>query len=54
MQLELNDDEAAALRRLLDGSLRELSGEISDTDNASFRKGLMEYRDALRAIQTRL
>lgn len=54
MQLELNDEEAAALRQLLDGSLRDLSGEIADTDNATYRKGLSQYRDALRAIASRL
>lgn len=54
MQLELNDEELEALRQLLEGSLRELSGEIADTDNVTYRKGLSTYRDTLRSIQSKL
>jgi hypothetical protein len=54
MQLELNDEEAAALRRLLDGSLRDLKGEIHDTDNVTFRKELSAYQATLQTICTRL
>ncbi len=54
MQLELSDEETEALRQLLDGSLRELTSEIADTDNATYRKGLSQYRETLRAIQSRL
>lgn len=54
MQLELNDDEAFALRQLLEGSLGELSAEIADTDNPRFGRDLRAHRDALRAILLRL
>jgi hypothetical protein len=54
MQLELNEDERDALQHLLDGSLRELKGEIHDTDNVSFRRDLARYRDHLESISVRL
>ncbi len=54
MQLELNDEEVEALRQLLDGSLRELKGEIHDTDNVSFRNELTSYQHALQSISARL
>jgi hypothetical protein len=54
MQLELNDEEFAALRRVLDASLRELKGEIHDTDNVSFRKELSSHQATLQAICARL
>lgn len=54
MQLELNDNESEALRRALLEILGELSSEIADTDNATYRKGLSEYRETLRSIQSRL
>jgi hypothetical protein len=54
MQLELSDDEAEALRRALLEILGELSSEIADTDNATYRKGLSAYRETLRSIQSRL
>jgi len=54
MQLELNEEEAAALRQLLDRSMVDLKGEIHDTDNVSYRKGLAHDRETLEAIRTRL
>lgn len=54
MQLELNDEEAAALRRLFEDALKELSGEIADTDNPTYRQGLISYRDAVRSVQSKL
>jgi len=54
MHLELSDEECDALRRALDGTIADLSSEIADTDNATFRKGLASYRDTLRSITTRL
>jgi len=54
MQLELNDEEVAALRRALDSAFKELTSEIADTDNASYRQGLATYRDSLRTIAERL
>ena len=54
MQLALTDEEADALRQLLERSLAELKGEIHDTDNVSFRRGLERDRATLEAIQARL
>jgi hypothetical protein len=47
MHLELTIEQAQALNRLLEQSLRELSHEIAATDNAEFRAELNEYRDRL-------
>jgi hypothetical protein len=50
VQLELSDDEAALLRELLDGICRDLSYEIADTDNSTYRAGLRDRRDAIRTM----
>ena len=47
MHLELTIEQAQALNKLLEQSLRELSHEIAATDNAKFRADLSEYRDCL-------
>jgi len=47
MHLELTIEQAQALNRLLEQSLRELSHEIAATDNAEFRADLSAYRDCL-------
>ena len=54
MELHLDDAEAAELRLLLDGTLADLSHEIADTDNASFREGLRSRREHLRAIRAQM
>jgi hypothetical protein len=54
MQLEMSDEEVDALRQVLDASLVELKGEIHDTDNVSFRKGLAQTQATLESIRTRL
>ncbi len=54
MQLELSDEEADALRELLDSSVTQLKGEIHDTDNVAFRRGLSHTRETLEAIRSRL
>ncbi|HEV3212823.1 MAG TPA: hypothetical protein VGZ03_05430 [Acidimicrobiales bacterium] len=54
MQLELSEEEADALRALLQQTLSDLKGEIHDTDNVSFRKGLAHERETLETIRTRL
>jgi hypothetical protein len=54
MQLALSEEEADALRLLLERSLAELKGEIHDTDNVSFRAGLEHDRTTLEAIHARL
>jgi hypothetical protein len=54
MEIMLTDEEAAALRDLLDGRFGEMSGEISHTDNPAFRRRLIEQRDLLRGVRNRL
>jgi hypothetical protein len=53
-ELILTDDEAAELLDLLDGSLGDLSSEIADTDNPSYRLALKERRVHLQAVRSRL
>jgi hypothetical protein len=54
MNVELSNEEVGELRAVLDGVLGELSTEIADTDNASFRSSLVRRRDLVRAVQARL
>jgi acetolactate synthase small subunit len=54
MQLNLTDHEAHLLHQVLESYLKELRGEIVDTDNASFKRELKGERDALVAIAQRL
>lgn len=54
MQLVLEENEAAELRRLLSGALSELSSEIADTDNAQYTRELRARRELLRAIEEKL
>jgi len=54
MELTLTDTEATELRDLLDGSLGDLSSEIADTDNPSFRLALKDRRDRLRSVRDKL
>ena len=54
MELTLTDGEATELRDLLDGSLGDLSSEIADTDNPSYRLALKERRTRLQAVRARL
>jgi len=54
MELPVPEVEATALRDLLDGSLGDLSSEIADTDNPSYRLALKERRDRLRSVRDKL
>jgi len=54
MELTLTEEEATALRDLLDGSLGDLSSEIADTDNPGYRVGLKTRRLHLQAVRARL
>jgi hypothetical protein len=54
VQLELSNSEAKTLKELLTSALSDLSMEISDTDNASFRRELRERRELLEGIDRRL
>ena len=54
MELTMSDAEAVELRDLLDGSLGDLSSEIADTDNPSYRLALKERRVRLQAVRAQL
>ncbi|MFN2538153.1 MAG: hypothetical protein ABR549_08370 [Mycobacteriales bacterium] len=54
MTLDLTLEEAAALRDLLDAHLKEMSGQISHTDNPQFRTGLRETRELIREVRSKL
>lgn len=54
MDLHISDAQGEELRLLLDSALADLSHEIADTDNASFREGLRTRREHLRAIRAQL
>jgi hypothetical protein len=54
MELTLTDAETNELRDLLDGSLGDLSSEIADTDNPSYRLALKERRTRLQAVRAQL
>lgn len=50
MDLALTDEEAELLREILDSVLRDLSYEIANTDNASYRSQLRSRRERIQAI----
>jgi hypothetical protein len=50
MTLELDDEQAALLREVLDHALRDLRYEIADTDNSRYRDALKEREAALRDL----
>jgi hypothetical protein len=54
MNLELSQEAAEVLLETLNGVLGDVSSEIANTDNASYRAGLMARRDLLREVQTQL
>jgi hypothetical protein len=54
MQVELSDDEIQLLREVLGNTVRDMSPEIADTDNASYRRSLIERRDVLRRALNKL
>ena len=54
MELTMTEAEATELRDLLDGSLGDLSSEIADTDNPSYRLALKERRTRLQAVRAQL
>jgi hypothetical protein len=54
MQVDFDEQEADVLRTFLDDALRDLSHEIADTDNASFRERLRTRRDLLQEIRVKL
>ena len=48
--ISLNEEEIEALVTLLEGSLRDLSYEIADTDRMQFRDQIKARRDLLAKI----
>ena len=54
MTIELTEVQRAALQQLLHASLGDLSTEIADTDNPSYRKDLRERREVLQSVLTLL
>jgi hypothetical protein len=54
MELRLTDEQADELRRVLDEVLGDMSSEIADTENPSYRKELNLRREAIRAIRDQL
>jgi riboflavin biosynthesis pyrimidine reductase len=54
VRLELDDQQAEVLRTVLDEVLGELSSEIADTDNASFRISLANRRDVVHGLRAKL
>lgn len=54
MKLELNQEEKEYLEKVLNHYLGELSGEISQTDNATFRSGLKHEKEVLALLIKKL
>ena len=50
MPFDLTDEEAELLREVLDSVVRDLSPEISHTDNPTYRRELIARRDLIRSI----
>ena len=51
LKVELSADQVVLLGDVLDSSIRDLSPEIADTDNPTFRRQLIERREQLRTIR---
>jgi len=54
MRLELDDGDLQILREVLHSVVQDLSLEIADTDNPTYRQALKSRRDRLRAVLDRL
>ncbi len=54
MMLELSAPCAEELRSTLDQVLSDMSSEIADTDNPSYRRQLRDRRERLLQIQSQL
>ncbi len=54
MQIELTMKEKQYLENMLMHHMRELSREISHTDNRSFKENLKEEAEVLRVLQSKL
>jgi len=54
MNIELTESQRTEMQELLRGSLADLSSEIADTDNPSYRNGLRERREVLESVLSQL
>jgi hypothetical protein len=54
VRLELPDDDAAALREVLQRYLSDLRMEIADTDHMDFRERLKETEELLKRLLRQL
>ena len=54
MDVELNQEESAAIQRALEVYLSDLRMEIVDTDNATFKRELREERETLVRAMSKL
>ena len=50
MHIELSEAQRRELRELLRSSLGDLSTEIADTDNPSYRNSLRDRRELLQSV----
>jgi hypothetical protein len=54
VELSLDEQDAQLLREVLQTVISDLSPEIADTDNPSYRRQLQSRRDALRTLLAKL
>lgn len=54
MNLDLSDEEALALRGLIDRHVSNMYAEISHTDNPGYRAQLRDERAVLQGVRVRL
>ena len=54
MNLSLTTEEGNELGRLLDTAISDLSMEIANTDNSSFKASLRARRESLRSVRGKL
>ena len=54
MELSLDDEEVTELGLVLDETLHDLTSEIADTDNASYREILRRRRQIVADVRARL
>jgi hypothetical protein len=54
VDIELSDQESAALQQALKSYLSDLRMEIVDTDNAEYKHGLRSERELLAGVVTKL
>lgn len=50
MMIEFSEAQRSELQELLRSSLGDLSTEIADTDNPSYRNGLRDRREILQSV----